>query len=71
MTTIKNLDALLKIITSDDDLELRHGLDICMLPTFGGDEPGSTHGVWSWDETRLIIGAGRADFKIVNRADYE
>lgn len=34
-------------------------------PTFGGAEPAKTYnGVWSWDETRLLIGD---DFAIVSR----
>jgi hypothetical protein len=46
-------------------------LDWTSLPTFGGDEPKSTLGVWSWDETRLLIGTCTDDLKIVLRADYE
>lgn len=25
------------------------------LPTFGGDEIGDTHNVWSWDATRVLV----------------
>jgi hypothetical protein len=37
------------------------------LPTFGGEEPSDTNGVWSWDETHLLIGEGGDDFVIVPR----
>lgn len=37
------------------------------LPTFGGPEPESTIGVWSWDPERLLIGTCRDDIEIVDR----
>jgi hypothetical protein len=37
------------------------------LPTFGGDEPKDTLEVWSWDETRLLVGTCAADLEIVAR----
>lgn len=37
------------------------------LPIFGGEEPADTSGVWSWDETRLMVGSCRADFTLVDR----
>lgn len=39
------------------------------LPTFGGDEPRSTSGVWSWDATRLLVGTCADDLRIVPRED--
>lgn len=36
------------------------------LPTFGGEAPADTREVWSWDETRLLVGSGR-DLEIVPR----
>ena len=39
------------------------------LPTFGGEEPASTAGVWSWDETHLIVGTCEDDLRIVARAE--
>lgn len=39
------------------------------LPTFGGDEPDSTFGVWSWDEARLLVGTCVDDLIIVARED--
>lgn len=60
-----NLDSLLAAILSvelpDDDMS--------DLPTFGGDEQIDTCGVWSWDETRLIVGTCRDDFRIIDRED--
>lgn len=49
----KSLEDLLEWVQNrdpDDD-------DSCMskLPTFGGDEPDDTAGVFSWDETRLLV----------------
>jgi len=32
-------------------------IDIDNLPVFGGETPANTAGVWSWDETRLLVGA--------------
>ena len=40
--------------------------DLDGLLTFGGAEPDDT-GVWSWDETSLLVGACIRDLKIVNR----
>lgn len=62
-----NLDALLAVIKTIED----ETVDFTSLPTFGGDEPRDTMGVWSWDATRLIVGACRSDFEIVDRADHE
>jgi hypothetical protein len=59
----ENLDDLLAQIKSDalDDL------DYSSLPTFGGDEPFDTRGIWSWDETRLLVGTCTDDMKIIDR----
>ena len=40
------------------------------LPTFGGAEPFITQGVWSWDETHLLIGEGVDDLAIVARLEW-
>ncbi|MBN8465064.1 hypothetical protein JYJ95_00965 [Corallococcus exiguus] len=32
------------------------GLPWSELPTFGGEAPRETEGVWSWDATRLLVG---------------
>lgn len=54
MTTTTNtpptLDALLDALRSGE-IELDDS-----LPTYGGDEPRGTDLVWSWDESRLLVG---------------
>lgn len=66
----KNLKELLdniNIARSElDQLDLSN-LDLCSLPTFGGKEPSSTIGVFSWDKKNLLVGDG--DFEIVDRKD--
>ncbi len=37
------------------------------LPTFGGEEPACTLGVWSWDETHMLVGTCNDDLEIVER----
>lgn len=37
------------------------------LPTYGGVDPDDTHGVWSWDASRLIVGSCADDVEIVDR----
>jgi len=40
-------------------------------PTFGGEEPACTLGVWSWDETHLLVGRCADELEIVERErDY-
>jgi hypothetical protein len=60
---LKTLDDLLAQIKSDalDDL------DWSSLPTFGGEEPADTVKIWSWDETRLLVGTCADDMKIIDR----
>lgn len=43
-------------------------IDMSSLPTFGGAEPDDTGGIWSWDETRLLVGSGR--LRIVTREEW-
>lgn len=64
----KNLNDLLDNICAarqeldQDDLAK---LDLTSLPNFGGKEPRSTLGVWSWDDNNLLVGEG--NFEIVSR----
>src|SRR5690606_24912295 len=37
------------------------------LPTFGGEPPADTSGVWSWDETRILTQTASGDLRIVPR----
>lgn len=47
---------------------IAHGeLDWSALPKFGGEEPGDTNEVWSWDADRLLVGSCRDDLEIVDR----
>lgn len=40
------------------------------LPTFGGDYPEPDRGgIWSWDETRAIVGTSKDDLRIVTREE--
>lgn len=41
------------------------------LPTFGGEAPARTDGVWSWDATRAIVGECVDDLQIVPRDDLD
>jgi hypothetical protein len=83
MTTIRTLDELLAVLQAAPQdhndgaqveyarthgLPVAHGvIDFGSLPSFGGAEPADTFGVWSWDETRLLIGSCSDDFRIVAR----
>jgi len=40
------------------------------LPTFGGDSPDDTHGVFFWDPTRLLVSDGLGGFELCPRT-YE
>lgn len=53
------------------ELESR-GVDICNLPTFGGEAPSSTTEVWAWDTDRLLVGVGPfREWNIIDRQDWE
>lgn len=75
ITTITTLDELLDTLTtcpgcSAGDDETAHtcgNLDWTALPTFGGEEPSDTGGIWSWDATRLLVGSCASDLRIVYR----
>ena len=58
---IDDLDDLLAVVQDHAPDELDD------LPTFGGVEPEDTSEIWSWDETRLLVGTCCADLEIVNR----
>jgi len=65
---MKNLEDLRDAMVSDDPSVIDHdGQWLGNLPTFGGVEPTDTYEVWSWDETRLLVGTCADDLKIVNR----
>lgn len=54
------------------DVEMgSRGVDLCYLPTFGGDAPSDTLGVWSWSPTHLLVGDHWGHTKIIERAEWE
>ncbi len=60
---VKSLDDLLAILKALNEEETAH-VDMTDLPSFGGEEPDDTAGVWSWDEKRELVGDGRSDLCI-------
>lgn len=69
LETAANLyDLLAAIRAIPEDVYL--DVDLTSLPTFGGEEPSSTAGVWSWDEEHLLVGTCRDDFRIVPRTEH-
>jgi hypothetical protein len=40
-----------------------------MLPVFGGPDIEDPDGIWSWDETRMIVGTNSTDIRLVDRDD--
>lgn len=73
-STPENRRALLAARSLEDLLALFGNLDdrtATELPTFGGEEPaGGTSEVWSWDETRLLVGTCASDLRIVARSEW-
>lgn len=45
-------------------------IDWASLPTFGGEEPADTTGIWSWDETRILVGTCPDDLEIIAREEH-
>ena len=45
-----------------------HGQWRTDLPTFGGSEPTDTTGVWSWDESHILVGTCAADLTVEVRS---
>ena len=41
------------------------------LPEFGGDEIENPIEVWSWDETRVLVGTCADDLEILSRDDED
>lgn len=54
--TLDDLLALLEERSNalDADERLEDAIDLADLPTYGGDEPRDTHGIYSWDESRVL-----------------
>ena len=81
MTNVNSLDALLSAIKAGQfdyspeatPQEIEDGVAPQAnwedMPKFGGDEPFSTREVWSWDETRVMVGTCKSDMEILDRDD--
>lgn len=67
MKKIKSAENLNQLLTILKSLEKNDDTDLTSLPTYGGDAPIDTAGVWSWDVSRLLVGTCAADFKIISR----
>jgi len=63
---IKSLDDLFKLIKSGDLDELD---DWSNFPIFGGEEPEDTAEIWSWDESRLMVGICSQSMEIISREE--
>lgn len=64
--TVTNLENLLSMLQNGEIDERQ----MTELPTFGGEEPDSTIGVWSWDEHRMLVGTCVEDYEIVSRDEW-
>lgn len=40
-------------------------------PTYGGEPPSTTEGVWSWDRESVLIGYSRDTLQVLSREVYE
>jgi hypothetical protein len=64
----KSLDELCETLNSivselgeaGDELTIDQVVDVCSLPTFGGNDPKKTSEVWSWDATQVLVADGSA-----------
>ncbi|WP_026332133.1 hypothetical protein [Thioalkalivibrio sp. ALE16] len=68
-----SLDSLVEALSErfDSTSERFQERGLVDLPNYGGDEPEDTQGIWSWDETRLLIGEGGPDeWEVVTREDW-
>lgn len=66
-----SLNALMQALRDTRNLtsEEQDEINWTDLQTFGGDEPDSTSGVWSWDADNLLVGTCSDDLEIVSRAE--
>ena len=62
-----SLEELIELIRADHD----DAIDMSSLPTFGGETPADTMGVWSWDRHRLLVGEGLQDLRIIDRHAWQ
>ena len=62
---MKNLNELMEEMKANEDLKWDD------LPTFGGEEPEDTTGIWSWDEKNVLVGECAYDLEIITREERE
>jgi len=67
---ISSLSDLLEAIIIDDERFVTNGDWSSSMPSFGGDEPEETAGVWSWDAESVLIGTCLDDIEIISREEY-
>lgn len=53
------LNRLQKACTATFACKLEEVVDLSALPTFGGEEPRNTAGIFSWDADRLLLADGK------------
>lgn len=72
MNAKKQLRQLRNLSELKDFLRSRGGkeVDWTDLPSFGGEEPRNTAGVWSWDPHCLLVGECARDLEIIFRERY-
>jgi len=75
LNACQSLENLLDVLRAADRLD-EHDSQIfeheflTSLPTFGGERPSDTAEIWSWDETRLMVGTCIREFEIVDRPQW-
>jgi len=73
-TDLAGLARTLNAIADEPDGKgLEDVVDICGLPTFGGEPPAYTAGIWSWDTGNLMYydADGDLGFYVEARAEAE
>ena len=66
--TVKCLEDILEFLQIFKEELFDGSINQTELPTFGGKDIDQME-VWSWDETRVIIGECADDFKIISREE--
>jgi len=66
---IDSLDDLLQVVNEYHDI--LDAFTSCDLPTFGGIEPDSTVGIYSWDATRLLVPGDESHWVLIERDAYD
>ena len=71
MTKIATLDELLACLKTDDPRLPHIGdeIDWSALPTFSDRVPTDTTGVWSYDDTRVLVGDSPETWCLEDRED--